>query len=131
MVLPKGLARVNAVATNKVLRLLVGIGPMAEIEHIGRTSGTVYHTPVVAFRGEAEVSIALTYGADVDWLKNLRAAGGGRMRLGRDLLRLGPPELLGADGAAKVPALLRPVLRTIGVGEFTCLPVVQSRHRTH
>ena len=45
----------------------------------------------MAFHGGAVVTLALTYGAGVDWLANLRAAGGGRMHLRDELLVLGAP----------------------------------------
>ena len=36
----------------------------------------------MAFRDGPTVTIALTYGPDVDWLRNVRAAGGARMHVG-------------------------------------------------
>ena len=91
MVLPRWLARANRAVTNPLLRSLVGVGWMAELEHTGRSSNRRYRTVLMVFgRGDA-VTVALTYGPGVDWLKNLRAAGGGRLRLGRELLALGPP----------------------------------------
>ena len=54
------------------------------LEHIGRRSGKPYRTPLTVFNAEVDgkpgVAILLTYGPDRDWLKNVNAAGGGRMR---------------------------------------------------
>lgn len=47
----------------------------AAIEHTGRRSGKVYTTPVVAERITDGFVIPLPYGTDVDWLRNVRAAG--------------------------------------------------------
>jgi deazaflavin-dependent oxidoreductase (nitroreductase family) len=56
----------------------------AIIEHVGRRSGKTYRTPVSAFSatvdGKPGIAVLLTYGPDRDWLKNLKAAGGGQMR---------------------------------------------------
>lgn len=129
--LPPRLARFNKVATNRVLRHLVGIGPMAELEHIGRRSGRIHRTMLLAFREGDQVTVALTYGPDVDWLKNLDVGGGGgRLRLGHELLRLGRPHrLTTAQGLAQVPGLVRAVLPVVGVEEFVQLPVVSERRR--
>jgi len=125
----KRLARFNRVGTNRVLRHLVGIGPFAELEHVGRTSGRPYRTVLMAFRRGDVVTIALTYGSDVDWLKNLRA-GGGRLRLGRELLTLGTPRTLStADGLARMPWLPRQILPIAGCDEFVELPVLAARAR--
>lgn len=130
MVLPRFLPRFNKVVTNRVLRHLVGFGPFAEIEHVGRTSGRAYRTTIMAFRRADSVTIALTYGPDVDWLKNLRAAGGGRMRLGRELLTLGPPtDLTTAVGLSQMPWLVAKFLPLTGTDEFVELPVLASKRR--
>ncbi len=77
MPLPSGLAKFNRVATNKVAapfaRRLPGF---AVLHHTGRRSGTAYETPLNAWREDDEVVVALTYGEDVDWLKNARASDG-------------------------------------------------------
>lgn len=130
MVLPQFLPRFNKAVTNRVLRHLVGLGPFAEIEHVGRSSGRTYRTTIMAFRHPGSVTIALTYGSGVDWLKNLRAAGGGRMRLGRELLTLGPPtELTTAVGLSHMPWPVATFLPLTGTDEFVELPVLASQRR--
>lgn len=130
MVLPQRLAQFNKRVTNRVLRHLVGLGPFAELEHVGRRSGRTFHTTLLAFRRGDVVTLALTYGPDVDWLKNLRAAGGGRMRLGRDLLALGSPVGIStAEGISRMPAPVRLVLPRAGVTDFVELPVRSARPR--
>lgn len=111
---------------NPVLRHLAGIGAFVELEHVGRRSGVRHRTPLMAFRHGDEMTIALTYGPDVQWLKNVRAAGGGRMHWRRRLLELGPPRLLtGREGADRMPEPLRTVVRATGIWEhFVVLPVL-------
>ena len=47
----------------------------AVIRHIGRTSGRAYETPVGAEPTADGFSVALMYGSQSDWLKNVMAAG--------------------------------------------------------
>ena len=53
---------------------------MGVLEHVGRRSGRAYRTPLTVFSTGDGVAILLTYGPDRDWLKNVTAAGGGRLR---------------------------------------------------
>lgn len=80
MQIPQSVARFNKYVTNPVQRLWAGWAPsFAIIEHKGRKSGKEFRTPVTAFTTPDGVAILLTYGPDRDWLKNLQAAGGGRV----------------------------------------------------
>ena len=114
---------------NPVLIHLAGIGWFADLEHVGRRSGTVRHTPLLAFRDGDRVTLALTYGPHVQWLKNIRAAGRCRMRLGGQLLQLGAPrDLPAAEGLARMPQPIRSVLARTGfVQDFVELPVLGER----
>ncbi len=78
MPLSKKIAHFNKYVTNKLLLLFAGwLTPLAVIHHKGRKSGKNYRTPVMAFQREPGFVIALTYGRNVDWVKNLIAADGG------------------------------------------------------
>ena len=108
MDLPQRLARFNRHVTNPVQRLWAGWAPtFAIIEHVGRRSGKPYRTPVTAFTtsvdGKPGVAVLLTYGPDRDWLKNLTAAGGGRIkRYGKTVGITDPRVVTRADAATKV-----------------------------
>ncbi len=85
MQLPQRLARFNRRVTNPIQRLWAGwLPPFGILEHVGRRSGKPYRTPLNVFPAEVDgkpaLAILLTYGPDRDWLKNLNAAGGGRVR---------------------------------------------------
>src|ERR1700730_3402909 len=85
MQLPQRLARFNRHVTNPIQRMWAGWAPSFGIlEHVGRRSGKPYRTPLSVFNADVDgkpgVAILLTYGPDRDWLKNLNAAGGGKMR---------------------------------------------------
>ncbi len=50
-------------------------GPFAIIRHTGRKSGKTYETPVIVFPFASGFVLALTYGKEVDWYRNVSAAG--------------------------------------------------------
>jgi deazaflavin-dependent oxidoreductase (nitroreductase family) len=49
--------------------------PTSVVRHVGRTSGRAYQTPVGAAPIEGGFVIALPYGPNTDWLKNVLARG--------------------------------------------------------
>lgn len=114
---------------NPLLIHLAGVGWFADLEHVGRRTGAVRHTPLMAFRDGDRVTVALTYGAGVQWLKNIRAAGRCRMHLGGRLLELGAPrDLTQAQGLARMPQPIRAVFAMTGfVEDFVELPVLRER----
>lgn len=127
MPIPLAVTRFNRAVTNKVLIHLAGHGSFVELEHVGRRSGRTYRVPVNAFRDGELVTVGLTYGPRVDWFRNVRAAGGCRMRMGRSWLTLGAPRLVGRDTALeRLPALARPVLTLAGVHDFVELRVLRE-----
>ncbi len=67
---------------NRVTRRLAGVsrGPFAVVYHVGRRSGKAYETPVFAESVKDGFVLALTYGPDVDWYRNVIAAGQCRLR---------------------------------------------------
>jgi deazaflavin-dependent oxidoreductase (nitroreductase family) len=51
-------------------------GPFAIVQHVGRRSGKTYETPIIVQPIPDGFMIELTYGPNVDWYKNVQAAGG-------------------------------------------------------
>jgi hypothetical protein len=51
-------------------------GPFSIIVHKGRRSGRIYKTPVLASFIEESIVIPLSYGENVDWLRNVLAHDG-------------------------------------------------------
>ncbi len=51
--------------------------PFAVIHHVGRRSGKPYETPVIVEPVNSGFVFALTYGPEVDWYRNVLAAGRG------------------------------------------------------
>lgn len=132
MPIPHWVTRVNRVVANPILGLVSDrVPPLATLHHVGRTSGRRYRTPVMAFRTPRGMVIALTYGPDVQWLRNIDAAGGARLvRAGRVLVLDDPVRLRGDAGARLVPSVVRWALRVMKVDEFVELAVVGTVPRT-
>lgn len=110
--IPYFMRRVNRVVTNPVLGTIAWIvPPLAVVHHVGRRSGRRYRTPVVAFRSARGFVIPMTYGRDVDWGRNLRAAGGGELvQMGRRFRIRNPRIVDGKAARSWLPAAVRPVL---------------------
>src|SRR5690625_4999571 len=105
MQLPQRLARFNRHVTNPIQRMWAGWAPSFGIlEHVGRRSGKPYRTPLTVFStlddGRPGVAILLTYGPDRDWLKNITAAGGAKMRRHGKTFALTDPRVVSRDEAA-------------------------------
>src|SRR4051812_42359691 len=122
MPLPKRLARFNLVVTNRVLGPLASRLPgFAVVLHVGRRSGRVHRTPVNLFRTGDRYVIALTYGADSQWVRNVLAAGAAEVETRGRRLRLVDPEVVHDPRRSLVPRPVRAVLGLIGVGDFMVL----------
>ncbi|GAA0548692.1 hypothetical protein GCM10010172_33220 [Paractinoplanes ferrugineus] len=52
-----------------------GHGPFALVRHVGRRSGRCYETPLLLARYGDDFVAELTYGPNVDWHRNVQAAG--------------------------------------------------------
>jgi hypothetical protein len=69
------------------------------------------------FRSADRYLIALTYGADRDWVKNVLAAGGCRVESRGKTIPLADPRVVRADYGL-VPAAVGPILKVLGVTGF-------------
>ena len=112
---------------NRTMLRFAGHAAFADLEHVGRRSGTVRHTPVRAFLVGDQVVVGVNFGHESDWLKNITRAGACRMRLGREWLTLGAPHLVPVEqGTKDIPWLFRFGLRHLAhTKECVVLPVVE------
>ena len=108
MKLSRGVARFNKRVTNRIQGVYAWlVPPWAVILHRGRRSGRQYRTPLFAFRRGRTLVIALLYGEESDWLRNLRKGGGHVIRAGRTF-SVGPPEVIATRAAGSPLARLSP-----------------------
>lgn len=64
------------------------------IRHVGRTTGRPYETPVGAVTTDDGFVIALPYGPNTDWLKNVLASGTATIVDGGNTYQVGHPEIV-------------------------------------
>lgn len=128
MPLPRSLARFNRVVTNRLFAPLAGrVPPWVILEHVGRRSGRQYRTVLMAFPHHGDVAIALTYGPEADWVRNILAAGHCRVEwVGR--WRDYRPELCDGDAALRLlPLPVRLLLGSAGINYAVYLRKTTSR----
>src|SRR6202161_2465256 len=69
-------AAFNLAVTNRITsRFAARLPGFGILTHVGRKSGKVYRTPVNVFRAQKGFLIALTYGRESEWVRNVIAAG--------------------------------------------------------
>lgn len=90
----------------------------AIISYPGRTSGRTYRTPMNVFRAGDEYVFALTYGGDVQWVKNVLASGRLEMRTRGRTVELSDPRRITDPKASLMPQPVRSFLRLMRVTEF-------------
>lgn len=91
----------------------------AVVEHRGRKTGRRYAAPVAARRTASGFVISLAFGAQVDWYRNLLAAGGGTIQWRGHAHRVSAPEQIDADtGLAAFHPVQRLLLRIGGVDGY-------------
>ena len=119
MALPRKIARFNNRVTNHLTRPFVPYLPgFGLVVHIGRTSGRRYRTPVNVFERTDGFVIALTYGTESDWVRNVLAAGGCELITRGRRYQLADPEIFHDQSRRPAPAIARPILRAIGAADF-------------
>jgi deazaflavin-dependent oxidoreductase (nitroreductase family) len=132
MPFPRTLSRYTRGRVNRLTLHFAGHAAFADLEHVGRRSGLLRHTPLRGFRGRDKVVIGINFGQESDWLKNIQAAGRCRMRLGREQLELGAPRIVPLDeGIQGMPKLFGLVLKyVVHTDECVELPIIRSRSAT-
>jgi deazaflavin-dependent oxidoreductase (nitroreductase family) len=120
MALPHWLTRVNLAFTNRLTRPLAARLPwFAVVEHVGRRSGQLRQTPLNAFdRGSGRWTVALTYGPDVQWVRNVLAAGRCRMMVQGRWIELAEPRRYHDPARRHVPLVVRWALTVLHVEWF-------------
>lgn len=122
MVLPKSVARFNRVVTNRVSGLVSGRAPgFATVVHRGRKSGREYRTPVNLFRNDGGYVVALTYGPDSDWVRNVLAAGGCTLETRGQAVKATNPRVVHDPDRGALPLVIRQVTALIGVMDLLYL----------
>ena len=91
----------------------------AVLTHRGRKTGRAYRTPVNVFRRGSDYFFFLTYGSDVQWVKNVLASGSCLIETRGRVVELVEPELITDPELRQAPAHVRFVERRIaGATQF-------------
>ena len=101
--------------TSKIAGNLPGFGI---VSHVGRRSGKTYHTPVNVFRTDDGYIIALTYGVQSDWVKNVLAAGSCELQTRGRRVRLRNPRIETDEGKGWAPLPVRLILNLIDAPQY-------------
>ena len=127
MPLPRTLARWNKVGLNRVTKHVAPWMPgFGVVAHTGRRSGRRYQTPVNVFPAADGYLLALTYGPDSDWVKNVLAAGGCELVTRGRTVRLVTPQLVHDENRRGIRPVERQVLQLIGVTDFLSLKIAPA-----
>ena len=118
------LAKINIVFTNKITSLFAGWLPAFGIlTHVGRRSGRVYRTPVNVFPASNGFIIALTYGSQCEWVKNILRARGCELKTRGKNHQLSAPKVVHDPTRRRFPVPVRLVLRLVGADEYMELSI--------
>ena len=118
------LAKFNIAVTNRITSLFAGWLPgFGILTHVGRKSGKVYRTPVNVFRASNGFIIALTYGSQSEWVKNVIAAGGCELRTRGKTYQLSAPKVVRDPTRQNFPIPERLVLNIVGADEYMELSI--------
>jgi deazaflavin-dependent oxidoreductase (nitroreductase family) len=118
--IPLAVARFNRVVTNRLTGRVARYLPMfGVLVHTGRRTHRQYRTPLNVFHPDADhYVIALTYGTDVEWLKNLKTSGGGQLETRGQTWAVTQPRVFHDERRALMPLPVRLVLGLAKVYDF-------------
>ena len=95
------------------------------IQHVGRTSGRAYETPVDTIAATTGLLIALPYGTRADWVRNVLASGSATVVTRGERVDVDRPSIVAtADVEGQIPAKSLRTLRLFGVNQ--CLHLEKS-----
>jgi deazaflavin-dependent oxidoreductase (nitroreductase family) len=123
-------AAFNLAVTNRITsRFAARLPGFGILTHVGRKSGRLYQTPVNVFREPNGFLIALTYGRDSEWVKNVLAAGKCQLETRGVLYHLSSPTIVHDPTRRRFPLFVRMILRIIGASDFMQLSTSEARGR--
>lgn len=115
-------ARFNKRYLNRLsLRVAGRLPSFGIVTHLGRKSGRRYHVPVNVFRVDGGYLIALTYGAEADWVKNVLADGSCELLTRGRQMRLFDPRIETDEAKSWAPVPVRFILSRIDAPDYMLL----------
>jgi deazaflavin-dependent oxidoreductase (nitroreductase family) len=121
-------AAFNRAITNRITsRFADRLPGFGILTHVGRKSGKLYLTPVNVFRAPEGFLIALTYGRESEWVKNVLADGGCELETRGVLYQLSAPTIVHDPTRGRFPLLVRMILRIVGANDFIQLSTARTQ----
>src|SRR5258708_724445 len=121
-------AAFNRAITNRITsRFADRLPGFGILTHVGRKSGKLYLTPVNVFRAPEGFLIALTYGRESEWVKNVLADGGCELETRGVLYQLSAPTIVHDPTRGRFPLLVRMILRIVGANDFIQLSTAHTQ----
>src|SRR6202034_946697 len=112
-------AAFNLAVTNRITSRFAGRLPgFGILTHVGRISGKVYRTPVNVFRTPEGFLIALTYGRESAWVRNVVTARGCKLETRGVQYPLSSPTIVHDPTRRRFPIPVRIGLWLIGADDF-------------
>ena len=99
----------------------------ARLEHVGRRSGKRYATPVVALPVDGGFAIPLPYGPDVDWRRNLQAAGSGILQVDGVRHPISAPRIVAVDDLPDLTPWWRALSRVYAIRQWLVVTTVAAQ----
>ncbi|WP_423462514.1 nitroreductase family deazaflavin-dependent oxidoreductase [Promicromonospora sp. MS192] len=93
----------------------------AVVRHVGRRSGAPYATPIGTYPVGDDFLVFLPYGADADWVRNIRAAGTAELMTDGRVHQVTPRVVDAAEALPHLPAGDRRIARLFRVTDFLVL----------
>lgn len=127
-------AQRNKKYLNRLMRPLARVMPgLALLTHTGRNSGHRYTVPVLIFVRRRRYVVALTYGREADWVRNVHASGRAELQIRTRRIHLRGPQVHHDPTHRWAPPPLRIILRRIQADELLSFvaahPVPRGRSR--
>ena len=120
-------AAFNLAITNRITsRFAARLPGFGILTHVGRKSGKLYRTPVNIFRAPEGFLIALTYGRESEWVRNVIAAGACQLETRGVRYQLVAPNIVHDSTRRRFPLPVRIVLGLIGANDFMQLSVSRA-----
>ena len=131
---PRRIACFNRRVTNRLTLRVAGYLPgFAIVSHVGRKSRRAYRTPVNAFRTDDGYIIALPFGSQSDWVKNVLAAGSCELQTRGRRMHLTNPRIETDNSKGWAPLPVRLILDLTDAPQYMRLlgtPKIGNGQRT-
>ena len=112
-------AALTGVGLTRLLSDRGWIGIWATIEHVGRTSGRRYRTPVAVLSSGSLLIVPVPFGGATQWVRNVLAAGDCTIRWKGHGSAVTDPRLAEwPEVKPLAPRIIRPIIRIAGIRTF-------------